>query len=113
MSVPNAISIAGNNLTPTYSGDPATVRRSVVTNDGIVLQVDIIQSLPKKGRWRHVVRFQQTMAADVITGIRQSYSATVTIDTPDNALPMAVGDLFRNFLTGMEDLWDEIAAGQQ
>lgn len=100
-------------LLATYSGDPATTRTSATTPTGEQVVFDLIQSLPKKGRWRHVVRGQWTGVADAITGVRPSVTATITMDHPDNMLPQKVSDVVAGFLGALTGNLDEIASGQQ
>lgn len=114
MTIPNPITIATLPLSRTYSGDPATSRFAHTKSDGTKLLVDIIQSLPNsKGRWRHVVRFSYTEAVDPITKVAPSFGATVSFDMVYNASPAAIASLLKDFLLGMDGLWDEVAAGEQ
>lgn len=103
----------GAALAPTYSGSNDTTRYSGRTSDGVIATLDVIQSLPKKDRWRHVARFRVDSVPDLVTGIRPSSTFTVTFDLPATLTPADGSDALKAFLTLMEPAWDEIAAGQQ
>lgn len=107
-----SLTFAGVPLQGVYSGDLATKRYSS-TIDGITRTVDIIQSVPNnKGRWRHVVRYTVLLAPDT-TGKRTSFTNTVTIDAPSEAVSTVTSGVLEDFLGMLSGNWDEIAAGQQ
>lgn len=101
-------------LQPTYSGDPAIRRQTAVDASGSVVQLDIIQSLPKGGRWRHVVRGVYTGAPDSVTKIAPSTTVTVTFDHPATGqTPQKTQEIVQGFIGAMAERWDEVALGQQ
>lgn len=111
MTIPAVITVGAFNMAPTFSGDLSTTRRRAVAVDGTAMQLDIIQSVPKRGRWRHVVRFTLTNPVN-LAGIAPSLTFTVTMDTPENDNPTNVAAIWQQFLVGMETNWDEVLSGQ-
>lgn len=100
-------------LQPTFSGDAATSRQSAIQADGTRVVVDLIQSLPKKGRWRHVVRGQYTAPRDAVSGVFPSATVTITVDHPEDMLPQKIMEIVQGFTHMFDERWDEVAAGQQ
>jgi len=100
-------------LQPTYSGDPAIRRQTGIDAAGAVVQIDLIQSLPKGGRWRHVVRGVYTDVPDAVTKIASSTTVTVTFDHPATGqAPEKTQNIIQGFLGAFADRWDEVALGQ-
>jgi hypothetical protein len=113
MTIPATLTVAGHALSRTYSGDTATTRFSGTNGDGITRTVDIIQTLPNKaGRWRHVIRMSYQNPVDPVTGTRPSFTFTLTMDAPSTELPTNVGLLLQQYLTAIDPLYDEVAAGE-
>jgi hypothetical protein len=113
MPIPETLSMYGGTvvLAPTYSGDLATTRRSAKDSSDTRHTVDIIQTLPKGGRHRHVIRytFQPLPTVAIPNG---SATVTLTMDHPES-LPDRGSGVATEMLTLMTQYLDEVALGQQ
>lgn len=100
-------------LGATYSGDIATSRYSTQNTSGLTVGIDIIQSLPKKGRWRHVVRCTMVPPSLNADGSSDGRTFTITMDVPARKPASEVRSELLEFLLALDPVWDEIALGQQ
>jgi len=113
MSIPFVFQ--GVALQAAYSGRLDTSRYIGTDAEGYAVQIDVIQQLPKGGRWRHVIRCTHTgpvTAADV-AGNRPYMNATFTFDHPTSYGPDFVRTVFSALFSAVESKVDEVAAGQQ
>jgi len=113
MSIPFVFQ--GVALQAAYSGKLDTTRYIGVDAEGFGIQIDVIQSLPKGDRWRHVIRCTHTgpaSSADV-KGIRPYMNATFTFDHPTSYDGAFVRTVFNALVASVESKVDEVASGQQ
>lgn len=101
----------GETLDRVYSGDIATSRFQNVSALGVTRTIDVIQSLPKNGRWRHVVRYSISVPISGATPLNSA--VTVTADFAASIAPADVAASIKGVMATMADAWDEVAAGQQ